>query len=392
MPAGYNPGDVVLDYVHLGGIAAISDVSRRVQKFSIFEDVKKPYISCEMDLLDVTDILNKNIGLDGANSLKLSFHQSGQGAYVFSGTVFTVEKSRSLQNQRAAHYKLQAYSSHLANQQKVQKSFQSVPATDVAASLVGMLGTKKPLSIRAPARGMVGNSKMPFNINGVGIFKGIRSALQRGASTKDQSSAYLFFENRHNMVIDTLENMLNSAKRGGVGPYFQRPMGQDWHRDVASQNFTILSYREDTRIDKTQQIQTGSQESRTYDLFAHTFEKAAASFGGAGGGAASYNNIPYHIMRPPTFMKSVMGPRKFAASVFDSQSLTIHVALNPDLTVGHAFKVDSLAPPGDTSEAVRDNIAGSFLAVEVRHTVDLSKIRMQGTSTARGISTKNHLS
>src|SRR5882757_4230934 len=242
-----NPGDVILRDFTLSGVGGSVDIRRRVKDFSVYENIKTPYTTIVATIVDTTDMLNKNLGLDGVNNvLTASFSQFGQHIYDGTWQVMAVEKGRNLENQRAAEYKITGYSPHMTKFPKVQKSFKEVPATGVAASLINeFLSPLKPLVINAGARSVMGNSMMPYNINGVQIHKAIRSVLARAASTTDSSSAYVFFENQYNMVIDTLENMMNNAQSSQTATFYQRPMGQNFLRDVALQPFIILAMKEE---------------------------------------------------------------------------------------------------------------------------------------------------
>src|SRR6185295_4871836 len=193
----YNPGDVVLRDFTLSGIGGSVDIRRRVKDFSIYENIKTPYTTIVANIVDTTDILNTNVVLDGVNNtLTASYSQPGQHIYDGTWSIIAIEKGRNLENQRAAEYKITGYSPHMTKFPKVQRSFKEVPATGVAASLISeFLSPLKGLVIGAPARSVVGNQMMPYNINGVQIHKAVRSVLSRAASSTDKSSAYVWFEN-----------------------------------------------------------------------------------------------------------------------------------------------------------------------------------------------------
>lgn len=381
MFAGFNPGDVVLRDFSLSGIGGSADVRNRIKDFSIYENIKTPYTTIVATIVDTTDLLNTNMVLDGVNNtLTVAFSQPGQHIYDGTWAILAVEKSRNLENQRAAEYKITGYSTHMTKFPKVQKSFKETPATAVAAALIGQyLSPQKSLDIGAAARSIVGNKMMPYDINGVQIHKAVRSVLARAVSTKDTSSAYVWFENQFNMVIDTLENLMNKANASQVAKFYQRPMGGHFLTDVAIQPFIILAMREDSRVNSAESVLDSKNAINTLDLFSSAFKK------GQTGGATSYMNIPYNILRPPTFLASALSERKNVAGKFDSQSATIQVSLQTEVTVGRGIYVETLAPAGDTDKAVKDSISGPLLATEVRHTVTMNKQKMQGMSTIKGV-------
>lgn len=375
----FNPGDVVLDEFMLSGPAGTVDVRRRVTNFSVYENIKTPYTSIVAKIVDNADMLNQNLGMDGTNVLTASFHQPGQNPYRGTWKILEVEKGRTMENQRTAEYTLVGYSPHMTNQPKVQKAYKEVPATQVAQDLIqNFLNPSKSVLIGALSRGLVGNQFMPYNINGVNIHKAIRSVLSRAASSVDESSAYVFFENQHNMVIDTLENLMRKAVGSPTATFIQRPMGADFLRDVALQPFVILAMREESRVSATDNILNKQQATNIFDLFGSQFQKGNTQ------GASTYLNIPYNMLRPPTFIADFLNKRKTIAGQFDSQSATIQVSLNTDVTVGGGYIIDTLAPAGDTDTPVRDAIAGPMMATEVRHTVMLRQQKMQGLSTIKG--------
>jgi len=363
----------------LSGPAGTVDVRRRVTNFSVYENIKTPYTSIVAKIVDNADMLNQNLGMDGTNVLTASFHQPGQNPYRGTWKILEVEKGRTMENQRTAEYTLVGYSPHMTNQPKVQKAYKEVPATQVAQDLIqNFLNPSKSVLIGALSRGLVGNQFMPYNINGVNIHKAIRSVLSRAASSVDESSAYVFFENQHNMVIDTLENLMRKAVGSPTATFIQRPMGADFLRDVALQPFVILAMREESRVSATDNILNKQQATNIFDLFGSQFQKGNTQ------GASTYLNIPYNMLRPPTFIADFLNKRKTIAGQFDSQSATIQVSLNTDVTVGGGYIIDTLAPAGDTDTPVRDAIAGPMMATEVRHTVMLRQQKMQGLSTIKG--------
>ncbi len=380
----FSPGDVILQDFTMSGAAGSVDIRARVMNFSIYENIKTPYISIVAKIKDNTDMLNQNLGLDGTNNLTISFSQPGQKPYKGTFRIMEVEKGRTLQNQRTAEYTITGYSPHMTNQPKVQKAYKEVPATQVANDLIeNILKPAKKLIINAPSKGLVGNKDMPYNVNGVNIHKAIRSVLSRAASIKDVSSAYVFFENQTNMVIDTLENLMKQAMAGNGPTFYQRPMGLDFLNDVAIQPFIILAMREESRASATDNILNEKQATNIFDLFSNQFQKGQTK------DAATYLNIPYNMLRPPTFIANFLNQRKKIAGQFDSQSATIQVSLNTDLTVGSGFVINTIAPVGIMDTAVPDRISGPMLATEVRHTVLLTQQRMQGMTTVRG--TKGNL-
>ena len=368
-----NPGDVVLHSFSLSGF----DVRQKVSEFSVFENMMKPYASVSATIVDNADLLN-NLFSQLDVELTLSFSQLGQDPYENTFAVTSVEKGKSSSNMRVSTYTISGYSRHMLKLPRVQKAYREMSGTDIASDLIkSFLSPDKGLLVRDAARGVMGNQHMPYNVNGVQIHKAIRGVLERAVS--GVGSAYMFFENNKNMVVDTLENMLNN--RAPVATYIQRPMGQNWLRDQVLQNFVILSMREESRTDRSDRVQAENQQVNPFDIFSHVNDNSIV---GDKGLVSTIVNLAYNAMRPPTYLAQTMPGRKHVAAAMDSQALTIHVPLNPALTVGSGFAVDLIAPLGDTDGQVRDFISGNLLATEVRHSVDLGKQRMQGTSTVRG--------
>ena len=114
---------------------------------------------------------------------------------------------------------------------------------------------------------MAGNQFYPHNINGQNVFKAVRSVLLRATSGVDNSSAYVWFENQKQQVIDTLAHLSSSAQGSAVASYFQRPMGANFLADQVNMNFNILGLREESRMNTAAQIQNLNTQVRTYDLF-----------------------------------------------------------------------------------------------------------------------------
>lgn len=377
MAGGFNPGDVVVQKFSLGGV----NIAARVQSFSIYESVLKPYTAFQATIVDNADMLNQGVAVDGVE-LDLSFSQPGQDPYVGKFVVTSIERGNSMENLRTATYTLTGYSRHMIKFPRIQRAYRDVTGTDIATDLISSyLSPDKPLLVRDPSRGIMGDRHMPYNVNGVQVFKAIRAVLERSVSLSNDASAYVFFENGKNMIIDTLDAMLDYALANPVVKYIQRPLGRDFLLDQVLQNFVILSYQEDSRTDRTDRVQAENQQINPFDVFSHANPRTNI---GQKNSMSTIMNIAYNTFRPPTYLAQSLGPRKTTASNFDSQSITIHVPLNPEVTVGEGFEIEILAPAGDTNQRVIDPISGPLLATEVRHSVDLTVTRMQATTTVKG--------
>lgn len=375
-----NPGDVEIRNCTLSGAGGSVDIAQRIHSFSIWESVKKPYIALEMSIIDNVDLLRNGYVDITTSGVDLSFGQPGQAPYTQTFAIMSAEKTRNLQNQRTAMYKLIAYSPHMTKFPKVQRAYKNQTATSIAQNLIQQyLGPNKGVVVGSPSMGVLGDEKMPYNINGVSIHKAIRSTLLKGVSST--GSAYLYFENQHEIVIDTLEHLI--ASRSGGETFFQRPLGKNFLLDVATQQNVMLSFKEESRMNRPAQLQSEGTQTRAYDMFSNAFK------GGGGSGGNSYNNLSLDSLRPPSFLFNAMAGRRKAAAAADAQAMTIHVPLNTGLTVGRGFNVEVQSPSGDLDDdSVRlASVSGPLLAVEVRHTVNLDQSqKMSGTSTAKGIS------
>lgn len=375
--AGFSPGDVVLGRLTVNGV----DVRPRVTKFSVFEHVMKPYSSMVIDFADSADLMNR-VFTRANDQVEVSFGQPGQDPYANQFAVMSVERAKSLENLRAGLYTAICYSRHMTRFPRVQKAYREMTATGIVESIISeFLTPDKPVSVRDPSKGILGDSRMPWNVNGVQVHKAIRGALAAAVSPSNASSMYVLYEDRDAMVVDSIERMLDSALASPLFTYYQRPAGQDWLRDQAMQNFSILSMRADVRSDRSDHFQVTNQQVNPFDVFSgqnirtNVGQKTLIS---------TIANVLYNSMRPPTTVAQAAAPKRYLASELDSQNLTIQVPLNVELTAGRGVGVNFLAPAGDTSTAVLDSLAGPMLITELRHEVDLRKRSMMGTTTVMG--------
>lgn len=378
--AAYNPGDVNIYSAVLDGV----DVSKRILNMSVFHDIQKPYSSVALTIQDNTGMLN-GLQLDGTQTFSTSFGQPpDQSPYDGSWILTTIEKVRSSQNQRTEFFTATGFSSHMMNLQRVQKSFRNVPMHSAIEQIVSdVLSPAKSLTVRAPARNMTGDQRMPWTVNGQQVFKALRHLMHASASSVDKSSAYILFENNKNLVLDTLENLSSKA---GAGPtYFQRQLGTSFLNDSALQQFTILAAQEESRADAAATAQDANQTTRVVDIFNTAFKNVDT---GSAGKASAIASLAYNSMRVPSFMQDVMAARRQVAGKFDSQALTIMVMLNPALDVGAGFNAQMSAPPGDTDESSLDRVSGPLICTRLRHTVDLTRRTAgdgpQAVTTVRG--------
>jgi hypothetical protein len=383
MPS-FSPGDIIVNACYISGDGGWVDISRRIRSFQVFENLQKPYSSVQMVVVDNTGLMDQNVILNGHNFLTLSFQNPGQAPYQNTWAITSVENSENTQNLRTKIYTMTGYSVHMLSLPRVQKSYKDMTPTSVISDLVGTyLSPLKGFSVRDPSRGMIGSSLMPFNINGQQIFAAIKNVMNQSASTSNDSSAYALFEDSKSLVLDSLQNILNTGLSNPVATYIQRPLGQDFIRDQALQAYVILNLKENSRVDRTSSLQAETQATRTYDIFAHGFASAAANFGGGTGAASTYQNLTYNIMRSPSFAKVFAAPRKWIASIFDGQSVTVQVPFNSDLTVACGFIVQTISAAGDLDIATLDRLAGPVVATEVCHNVRLDRKKMQGITICR---------
>lgn len=375
--SNFGPGDVEVPQLGINGI----DVRPITTRFSVFEHVMKPYTALTMDVVDSADVLNRLLN-GSSDQLTISFGQPGQDKYSGAFAITSVERAKTLQNLRAKAYSITAYSRHMTKFPRVQRAFREMTATGIISSIVSeFLSPDKPVSVRDPSRGVLGDSRMPWNVNGVQVHKAIRSALSAAVSGSNSSSAYVFYEDKTSLVVDTLERMLGAAFESQKYTYYQRPMGLDWAADLARQNFVILSMRESSRTDRTDLYQTTNQQSNPFDVFSGVNLRTNV---GSLPLVSTIANVLYNSMRPPTTIASAVPPKRTLASKLDSQSMTIQVPLNVELTAGAGVGVSLLAALGDTERMVQDSLSGPMMITELRHDVDFSRKRMQGTTTMTG--------
>ena len=382
-----NPGDTNLYEATLNGV----DIRGQIRNLSIFEDLKKPYSIVQLLIFDTTDIIN-NLDFDGSATFNVSFGQApDQDPYVGTFIMSTINQAKVAENFRVKAYQMQGYSPQMFSLSRIQKAYRDMPMTDVITDLVGNLNLAKPFKNRAPAMNMAGNQNMPWMVNGQQVFQAIRNAMLASSSSVDSSSAYILFENRYNLVLDTLENMLNNPVSSGAA-FWQRHLGTDFLNDPMLQQSTLITYHAEKMLDTTSMVQAQSQGTRTFDLFSHGFEDvssllqgaAGIFFGGQGGKQTSFNSIPYNSLRPPTYAQQYSSKRRTMASQFDTTSLTIHVPLNPLVTVGTQVNLHLFGALGDIQDQPNPQ-DGSIIITENRHTVDFMRSRMQGTTTSKGI-------
>ena len=167
----FNAGDIIVHKAIIGAAAGSVDISRRIHSFSIYEHIMKPFVTIKMTLLDSADILNYNVGLDGTNSIDISFGQPGMEPYAMTFMLMSVEKGSALENLRTQTYYLTGYSPHMKNHPKPQRSYRDQPGTSIAADLINTyLKPSKSLVIGDVSKGLMGNKHMPHNINSKSIY------------------------------------------------------------------------------------------------------------------------------------------------------------------------------------------------------------------------------
>ncbi len=375
----FSPGDVTINSFIIGG----TDVSRRLMEFKIFENIKNPYTILTATILDVANILNQ---LNGAEACSISVSPVGGPAYSGSFLVMAVESSIQLENQRAAIYNITAYSPQMVRLPIVIKSFKNITGTAAITQLVNQyIQPPKPFVAQSQSQNQLGTDQQPYIINGIQIYQAIKSIMTRSQASNDPASAWMFFENQHNLILDTMGHLISSASAGSTSTFYQRPLGMNFLKDQALQQFDILAMEEKSRVNTVDQVQGTNQTVDTFDVLTNIFKSTNFSQAGSGGiqaSAASIRNfLPMNGMGADTGAENFVAPRKLAAGTYDSQSITVHVAYNPTITVGLGAAIKTLVAAGDTITPVPDGLAGTGVVTEVCHAVNFLSEKMQGTTT-----------
>lgn len=368
------------------------DVTAQLRQLVVFEDIKKPYVVIQGLVADNADLINR-VPIKTNATLQATFYQSPDQTPQYSSTwiLSIVKVHRPSDSLRSTYFSFQGYSPHMFSLPRIQKSYGEIPMTGVVADLINQLpGKIKSLIVRAPAKNMAGNMNMPYLVKNRQIWDAVKKAMQGSASSTDLSSVYLLFENRTNLVLDTLEHLIQSPMPNGsqIGSYYEKRLGGNFLGDTQSQQNMIISYHKDDMLDTTALIQAGSQDTAYFDLFGQGFQALLTSFGGGGGGgkASGISQLVLNNFRPPNFAKDIAAPRKTMAAQADSQSVTAQVAMNPALTVGSAVTLNFVGAIGDVQQTpIDDWQSGNFLIQETRHDVIMSYGRMQGSTTVRGV-------
>lgn len=241
------------------------DLSGQIEAVHIFEDMTKPTMYAEVELMDSINLV-EGLPIIGEEVIEFEFQSHGAKSSVkYKFAVHRVERLVRDDQGKVQRFTLACVSEeHLANAHKnVRKSYEGVTVSTIVRDLIGTVGTTKQSYIdecKGTQTHVIGY--MP-------PLQAIDMMRTRAVHTQYSSSAFVFFENQLGFNFKCVEKLINEGKKISADRIYTYSADVNISDVGGHQRYrNILEYQVVTRFDTVQKIQMGAFASkvRSYDF------------------------------------------------------------------------------------------------------------------------------
>jgi hypothetical protein len=395
--SAYNPGDVevvTLSITSLGGGDTI-DFAKSFISFDVYESIFAPGIIAYINILDDKNIVG-TAKISGGEEVDFAFATPGGQAAQYKLVVNSLKDAESPDGQKSKSYRIECVSQEAFNARSnyVNKKYDLKHFSEMVSDIFesdDFIGSQKDLEIeetKGMFRHVVTNQKP---------FQAIDTIRRRSVSPENESSSYVFFENRDGFHFKTIEKIFKDGSP--LKEYNQdSTIGSDF---VGAKNNNILGLEVPHQGSMSQTIASGNmgQSYRTYNFQTLDYKKnyikdpaKDLKTSGAGPDSRVHQSLkdkyggkedkPNRITLVPTNNEAQLGqgsnpniaktsPKQMAYAEALASSMTkISVYGDTDLKAGILITANILQKTdATTSPTTDDGLAGTFLVSALRHMV-----------------------
>jgi hypothetical protein len=365
------------------------NISDQVAQFSIYEDVMFPVIRAEFVIFDGVDYLN-TIPIIGEEDLEVEFSNPGFESTQFKFKVKSIENTMIMPQGKMKTYVLRAVSEEMFinNTRYITRKYTTEAWNVVMDIISNDLGTNKPFGVGDETKGV-----QDILISRLRPLQAIDMIRRRSVSLDNQSSSYVFFENKRGFNFASLEFLLTNQENVIKDKiFFYDTAGNSDARNLTTRS--MLSLYNVSQVNNTKKMIYGGLNNivKKFDLFTgetsetlyvnsqdqQKFKFASKNprplntnkFEQEYGQAASLSMlVPYSSHLPETYIAESLGLKNsFVTKI--SQNI-YHAYVNGDtvLTAGDVItvKVPTIVGTGEATE--NRLLAGNYLISKLRHIV-----------------------
>lgn len=381
----YQPGDLIINSMSIAGRSITSGFISG----SIYESIFTPCVVAEFNVRDNDDALFASLNLSGGEPFNIVFQAPGGEKASYK---FLVNKVQNLEP--SGQYKSRTFTLICASEEAfyaagghdvngyIQKSYTKKQISyDVQDVLKSYLKTSKPINIEETkgVQDIIANNEKAWDF--------IDRLKRMAVSSGNQSSSYVFFENRNGFHFITIESMFKGA---AVKSFVQdTTVGTDITK-LTDNN--IFGYELPFMINAVDRIDRGTLKSRVSYFNFETNEYISQSVdfpdsADKSGGSKSWNTpsfsskfgkypgrnstMPYDNRRPITSIPEST-PNQLAYSGNLMQSLIkLRVFGDAKLKAGDLIDAKITQQNSLTSNMKQDtDISGNMIIASIRHMIN----------------------
>lgn len=288
----YQPGDFVINSMSIAGKAITSGFISA----SIYESIFMPCVVAEINVRDSDDALFGNLNLSGGEPFVISFSVPGGQRVTYNMLVNKPEDAEPGISYKSKTIKLICTSQEtfyasggVSVQGYIQKSYQQKLISDIVKDvLTSYLNTTKKINLeptKGPQNLLAQNEK---------CWEFIDRIRRRAASSTNQSSSYVFFENQNGFNFVTIESMFKGSPLKNF--VVDNTVGADMTKLTDT---NIFAYELPHVFNAVDRISRGTISSRTstFNFETNEYNQNTASKPGASdtsGGKGTWNNNSFN--------------------------------------------------------------------------------------------------
>lgn len=385
----FKSGDIDIKRLSITSTLAKKDVDIKAQcvKIDLYEDISKPFLYAEFKIVDGRGLLD-NLPIIGQEVIHLTFETPGlkTSRDIALNSFSLVDVVRNDQSKMAT-YTIRACSPTmiLNSATYISKAYKDTIANMVNDVVTRYAQYSKPLFVE-PTKGTQ-NIIVPK----VHPYQAVDFLRRRASSLKNNSSAFLFFENQNGLYFITLEELILNNQIGSRHfMYFET--AED---TVVSDDYrSVIEYHCESRYDLMNSLIQGgfATSAFVFDFITKArvpLAKFATSenFTGLGGlpnntgdvykalqevqrGDLPKHFVPHDSFKPDTYIAETQMLRDLYLGNFVNET-TILVHGDASLKAGE--KVNLSTPiPAESKKVSPDRVSGNYIVGAVRHIIELT--------------------
>lgn len=385
--AGTNnvPGDVDIKTVSIHSPKGTVNATELVIFMNIYESIFMPTFYAEVVLRSEASIANL-LPLVGEEKINIEFATPSRGTATYELYITDMKDAQTTSNQKSKTFKLTCVSTEIFNHKTrfIQKSYNTNIHNIIDDICTKYLETDKDTDFR-DTKGV-----HKVIIPNMKPFQAIDMLRRRAVSAQDQSSSFVFFENKDGFHFKTIETLF---KEGDVGDrnFIIKPTAQ---ADAFASVFrNILAFNQPKQYDTLGKLGGGGVNVQTKVLdfkdltykvkdnpnldnskyvsaqgkFSLTnspeFNQAFGKFAGA------HSLIPLDTNIFNSFIDEMTPKLKSFVSQLAQGTVNKHIYGDSEMTAGQLVNLDIFEPEGTSTTSSDKLISGNYLVASLRHII-----------------------